>query len=164
MTVVLFRVDDRLVHGQVTAGWGRVLSPEKIVIISDSIASSSWESELYRTAVPEGVDFEVLTVDELVERYASFDQSSEKVVILVEDLETVARCVESGLRIERINVGGIHYDEGKEEVLPYVYLDEDDRERLFELRERGISCSAQDVPSGKEVDIFFHLEKNEGQR
>jgi mannose/fructose/N-acetylgalactosamine-specific phosphotransferase system component IIB len=159
MAVVLFRVDDRLVHGQVTAGWGRVLSPSRIVVINDSIAESDWEKDLYRSAVPEGIDFEVWTVEEAIEKFMFHNESNEKVFVLVEDLETVSRLVDGGLEIESVNIGGIHYEDGKQEVISYVYLSSADRDLLFELKKRGVNIVAQDVPTGKTTNIFAHLEK-----
>jgi len=164
MAVVLFRVDDRLAHGQVTAGWGRVLSPARIVIISDPIAGSSWETALYRTAIPQGVEFEVLTVEQALEKFPTYTEGREKVFILVENIETVSRLVEGGLVLDKVNLGGIHHDRGREEILPYIYLSPLDRERLIELKEKGIDLIAQDVPSGKGIDIVMHLKKYEGSR
>jgi len=163
MTVVLLRVDDRLVHGQVTAGWGRVLSPSRIVIISDSIAGSSWETDLYRTAIPEGVQLDVLTVDQALETFSSYTDGNEKVFVLVENIEVVSSLVEGGLEVKKVNLGGIHHDEGKKEIVSYIYLSPEDIDRLTQLREKGIDISAQDVPSGKKIDIFRHLKKNEEQ-
>ncbi len=37
MPIVLFRVDDRLVHGQVVIGWGRPLGVERIVLVDDQV-------------------------------------------------------------------------------------------------------------------------------
>ncbi len=55
MALPLFRVDDRLVHGQVVIGWGRPLAARFIVLVDDEVRQS-WEQDLYRMAVPEGVE------------------------------------------------------------------------------------------------------------
>ena len=51
MPIVLCRVDDRLIHGQVVMGWGRPLGVTRIILVDDQVAGSSWEQELYRMAV-----------------------------------------------------------------------------------------------------------------
>ncbi len=56
MPLVLCRVDDRLVHGQVVIGWGRPLATHLIVLVDDGVRQSEWEQNLYRMAVPQGVD------------------------------------------------------------------------------------------------------------
>ncbi|MFQ6103137.1 MAG: PTS system mannose/fructose/N-acetylgalactosamine-transporter subunit IIB [Candidatus Glassbacteria bacterium] len=161
MTIILFRVDERLVHGQVTAGWGRVLQPSRIVIINDSIAAENWERELIRPAVPEGVEFEVLTVGEAVDKLREYEESRERVFVLVEDLETVTVLVEKGARIRSINLGGIYHEDGREEILPYLYLNPEDKERLFWLGENGMVITVQDVPSARPVDVFKYIRKKE---
>ncbi|HXD48268.1 MAG TPA: PTS sugar transporter subunit IIB, partial [Gemmatimonadaceae bacterium] len=52
MTLVLYRIDDRLIHGQVVVGWGQPLDIGFIVLVDDTVAASDWEQELYRMAVP----------------------------------------------------------------------------------------------------------------
>ncbi|HJX88660.1 MAG TPA: PTS sugar transporter subunit IIB, partial [Gemmatimonadales bacterium] len=59
MPIVLCRVDDRLIHGQVVVGWGQALGITRIILVDDQVAASSWEQDLYRMAVtPEiSIDF-----------------------------------------------------------------------------------------------------------
>ncbi len=52
MTIVLNRIDDRLIHGQVVVGWGQPLDVKFIVLVDDAVAESDWEQELYRMGVP----------------------------------------------------------------------------------------------------------------
>jgi PTS system mannose-specific IIB component/fructoselysine and glucoselysine-specific PTS system IIB component len=49
---MLYRIDDRLIHGQVVVGWGQPLDLKFIVLVDDTVASSDWEQELYRMGVP----------------------------------------------------------------------------------------------------------------
>ena len=56
MTLVLCRVDDRLIHGQVIVGWGQPLGIQRIVLADDDVARSEWEQDLYRMAVPQGTE------------------------------------------------------------------------------------------------------------
>ena len=52
MPIALFRIDDRLIHGQVVVGWGQPLELRYIVLVDDEVADSEWEQELYRMGVP----------------------------------------------------------------------------------------------------------------
>ena len=52
VTLVLNRIDDRLIHGQVVVGWGQPLDVGFIVLVDDAVAESDWEQELYRMGVP----------------------------------------------------------------------------------------------------------------
>jgi len=49
--------------------------------------------------------------------------------------------------LKEVNVGGLHYREGAIELLPFVFVTPEERTYLRELVKRGITLSAQDVPS-----------------
>ena len=46
MGVQLFRIDDRLIHGQVLLGWARPLKSERILLCDDEVSQNDWEKEL----------------------------------------------------------------------------------------------------------------------
>jgi hypothetical protein len=62
--IALFRVDERLIHGQVTVGWGVRLDPVRYLVVDDLLAESDWEQELYRLGTPSGVEVHFLRVAE----------------------------------------------------------------------------------------------------
>ncbi len=64
MPILLCRVDDRLVHGQVVIGWGRPLGIERIVLVDDTVAASQWEQDLYRMAVAPEIELLFTTIAE----------------------------------------------------------------------------------------------------
>ena len=46
MTLLLYRIDDRLIHGQVVVGWGQPLNVGFIVLVDEAVAASEWEQEV----------------------------------------------------------------------------------------------------------------------
>ena len=64
MPIALYRIDDRLIHGQVVVGWGQPLGLGFIVLVDDEVASSEWEQELYRMGVPPEMSVQFSTVDD----------------------------------------------------------------------------------------------------
>jgi PTS system mannose-specific IIB component/fructoselysine and glucoselysine-specific PTS system IIB component len=154
MTIQLFRVDERLIHGQVVIGWGSQLRPQHYVVIDDALAGSEWEQELYLLGLPDGVDAEFVRVSEARTRMSEWQTSETRTVILMRDLASVARLAEdSHLSGQPINLGGIHHGPGRVQVLPYLYLDEGDRRRLRLLSELGAHITARDLPGSKEVGL-----------
>ena len=90
MPLALFRVDDRLVHGQVVIGWGRPLGARAIVLVDDTVATSGWEQDLYRMAAPEGVEIVFASTTEAVERMAAWQADPRPIILLTGDLQTMA--------------------------------------------------------------------------
>lgn len=152
MPVILLRVDDRLVHGQVTMGWGPALRPDRIVVVNDRVAGSSWERDLYLAAVPPELESSVLSVAESIRRLEDLAEG-ERVIVLVDSPEDAARLIEGGLQIREVNVGGMHYCDGKKQILPYVCVDAADAEALRRLEGMGVKLDCRDLPGSRRTDL-----------
>ena len=153
MPLSLVRIDDRLIHGQLVLGWARVLKADRIVVANDRIAANEWERRLYAASVPPhvGVSFAP------VEHAGRASSEGQSVVLLFESVADLHRAFQSGARFEEVNVGGLHYREGTSEVLPYVYLSEEDRAVLKGLAEGGVRLIARDIPGNPAVDLHPFL-------
>lgn len=155
MPIVLFRVDERLIHGQVIVGWGGPLHADRIVVVDDDIAASPWEQELYCLGVPPEMEARFCGVDEARERIAEWRaDATRRVIVLVRDVATALRVARGGgLAGEEVNLGGIHHAEGRERVLPYLHLSAADRADLRALADTGATVSARDLPATRAVPL-----------
>lgn len=153
MPLVLCRVDDRLVHGQVVIGWGRPLAARAIVLVDDIVASSSWEQDLYRMAAPEGVEITFATTSDAVSQLPAWNADPRAIILLTGDLETMSALQSARPDIvSKVNLGGIHYRPGREERLRYLYLDEAEVALVDQMVARGAEVVAQDLPTAVGVD------------
>jgi len=154
MSIVLFRVDERLIHGQVVVGWGGPLHAERIVVVDDDLAASEWEQELYCLGVPPEIEASFLSVEQARGLLPTWRTDGRRLVVLVRDVATVTRLAEGGLlRGEEVNLGGIHHAAGRERVLPYLFLSPADRAGLRALAEQGVGLSARDLPGSRRVPL-----------
>lgn len=152
MPVVLYRVDERLLHGQVVVGWGGHLHPDRYVVVDDALMESPWERELYALGVPEGVEVVFVRSSSAREQLEEWRTSSLRTVLLTRDLGTMAELAR-GARLagEELNLGGLHAAPGRVEVLPYVFLGPEERCALEELRKEGVRVVARDLPGSKGI-------------
>lgn len=153
MTLVLTRVDDRLIHGQVVVGWGRALSPDRLVLADDAIAGEAWEHDLYRTGVPPAVAVDFVTIAEAARRIPEWEASGERVLILVADVESVTRLCAEAPTITAVNLGGFHRADGRKLRLPYLFLSDEELQDLAALEDRGVTVTAQDLPNASPVAL-----------
>jgi PTS system mannose-specific IIB component/fructoselysine and glucoselysine-specific PTS system IIB component len=152
VSVELFRIDDRLIHGQVVVGWGQTLGIAFIVLADDEVRANDWEQELYRMGVPPSVGVIFASVDEAAARLAEWQGDSRRSIVLTGDVASMARLVAgSNGTVKKVNVGGVHYREGRRERLRYVYLNDDEANALRKLAQGGVEVTAQDVPTGTRV-------------
>jgi mannose/fructose/N-acetylgalactosamine-specific phosphotransferase system component IIB len=151
MTLAGFRIDDRLLHGQVVENWLEVLRPKRVLVVSDRAFGDPLLLELYRAALPPGIGVEVLPVAGAAARIAA--TAREPVLVITASPEDALAILEEGAAVERVVVGGLHHAPGRLRVLDFIYLGAADRAALAALRARGVRLVAQDVPRRAEVDL-----------
>jgi mannose/fructose/N-acetylgalactosamine-specific phosphotransferase system component IIB len=150
--IALFRVDERLIHGQVTVGWGIRLDPVRYVVVDDLLAESDWEQELYRLGTPSGVEVCFLGVADATAELTRFDNLEGVTILLTRTLPTMARLAEGGgMEGREVNLGGIHHAPGRESVLPYLSLGDVERDSIRVLLDAGVEVIARDLPGSAGV-------------
>jgi PTS system mannose-specific IIB component/fructoselysine and glucoselysine-specific PTS system IIB component len=160
MTLVLYRIDDRLIHGQVVVGWGQPLDIGFIVLVDDTVAAEEWEQELYRMGVPPEMDVYFHSASDAIKQLAKYRSDPRAGILLTGDIATMRRLVDS-TGINAVNVGGIHSAAGRVQRLRYVFLTPGEERELQDLAARGVVVTAQDVPSARPVSLDDLLEGNE---
>ena len=153
MPLLLYRVDDRLIHGQVVVGWGRPLGIEFIVLVDDEVRASDWEQDLYRMGVPEGVEVRFASVAEAIAALAEWQQDKRRGMLLTADIDSMLALRRAHATVQPINLGGLHHRPGRSERLPYLYLSDPELERLQAAGQAGGTITAQDVPTAPAVDV-----------
>jgi mannose/fructose/N-acetylgalactosamine-specific phosphotransferase system component IIB len=153
MPLCLVRIDDRLIHGQVVLGWARALKPDRIVVANDRIAKNSWERKFYTSSVPSQIKVSFLELEETARQLLNNLFKNESVMILIESVKDLYSIAELGVTLNEVNIGGLHYRENAHEVLPYVFLTDEDKSYLRELVKRSVTLLAQDVPGNTPQNI-----------
>jgi mannose/fructose/N-acetylgalactosamine-specific phosphotransferase system component IIB len=154
MPIVLFRVDERLIHGQVVVGWGGRLHLDRIQVIDDELSQSPWEQELYCLGVPPEIEASFVSVEESRRSLPHWKTDPHRIVVLVRNVETLERVAEGGLlEGDALNLGGIHHAAGRDRALPYLFLSAEDRARLEKIESEGATVYAQDLPSSRRVPL-----------
>ena len=152
MTLMLYRIDDRLIHGQVVLGWGQPMDLRFIVLVDDDVATSEWEQDLYRMAVPPGMDVYFHTVADCRRALAEYRATARPGILLTADVTTMRGVVENG-GVSAVNIGGIHHRPDRVQRLPYVFLNADEEAVLRDIAAHGVAVTAQDVPSTRPVPL-----------
>jgi mannose/fructose/N-acetylgalactosamine-specific phosphotransferase system component IIB len=153
VSVVLYRIDDRLIHGQVVVGWGQRLGIGFIVLVDEDVRANEWEQELYRMGVPPSMEVIFASVAEAAARLPDWERDARKGIVLTGDVATMEKLCAAVPGARRVNVGGIHAREGRTERLRYVFLSAVEARALKALADQGVEVAAQDLPTAKPVPI-----------
>ncbi len=147
MPIVLVRVDERLMHGQVILGWGSRLGLERYVIVDRELASAGWEQDLYRLGVPTGVHSEFVTPEQATDRMEEWASSPHRTALLTRGIDAILDLEAAGALESRVvNLGGLHHAPGRRQVLPFLHLDLAHVEGIRRLDALGIELIAQELP------------------
>ncbi len=154
MSIALYRIDDRLIHGQVVIGWGQHLGVRLVVLIDDEVVAAPWEQDLYRAALPPGMEVRFAGLDEARRELPAWNADPRRTVLLAGDVATMTGLARAHPTLVReINLGGIHHRPGRVKRLPYVYLTGEEMDALTALEQDGINVVAQDVPSSSRTEL-----------
>ncbi len=151
MPIEVFRIDDRLIHGQVVVGWGQPLDLAFIVLVDDEVAASDWERDLYRMGVPPEMEVHFESVASALTRMADYQQMPRAGLLLTGDTAAMRALVEGGAPITQVNIGGVHHRADRVPRLRYVYLSPAEEADLRAMAAHGVIIGARDVPAATPV-------------
>ena len=77
----------------------------------------------------------------------------QKIFIICRTPKDVRYLVEHGVPIKDVNVGNMHFSEGKRAISKKVYVDDNDYADLKAIEAAGVNVFIQDVPGGEKSKI-----------
>jgi PTS system sorbose-specific IIB component len=157
MGVLLYRVDDRLIHGQVVVGWGRFLKINSILVCSDRVADDELARTMMEMGAPADVKVEVLRSMEAAAKLNSDTFAERTAIVLFETPADALHLLNMNVKIEKLNIGGMHFRPGKRQIMESVSVDREDCRALLELAARNVKVYFQMVPQARPVEIIKKL-------
>ncbi len=155
MSVKLYRVDDRLIHGQVIEGWVPELKINEIAVVSDAINSDETRKSIMRFSVPEYVDLFFYSVEEAAERIERKENEDKSMLVLFSNLKDAYYTLSKIKNVKFLNIGGIHYSAGKNFSLgKAIFLSPEDCQYLKMIDALGVKIEGRGVPSEEPTDIL----------
>jgi mannose/fructose/N-acetylgalactosamine-specific phosphotransferase system component IIB len=148
------RVDDRLIHGQVTVGWRQYLRYSEIWVVDDEVRGEPYLVDALKLAAPAGVGVRALGLDEALELLTGEWErcsGSESILMLLRDPHAVLALVEGGVTLTRVNVGNQSSRPGSARAIKNVSLTEGQIAALNALEARGIEVFFQLSPESARV-------------
>ena len=154
--IILARIDNRLLHGQVATQWTKAIGANLILVANDEVAGNKMRQGLMDMAAPNGVDTRYWTIQKTIDTiHKAADR--QKIFIIIESPEDALRLVEGGVPIKKVNVGNMHMSEGKRQVAGVVAVDDNDINAFKALREHGIELEIRKVPTEATELSLIHI-------
>ncbi len=154
MPISLVRIDDRLVHGQVVEGWLPALGIRRLLVVSDGAAGDPMQRSLMRLALPESVALEIVRTRAASAAAARAASGPDPALVLAPGPVEVLALLEGGVRLESVNVGGMHYEAGRFQLGKAIFLGRGDITALEAIAAKGVRLEGRAVPSDQSTDVL----------
>lgn len=157
MNITLARIDDRLIHGQVTTVWSKVANAQRIIICNDDVYNDEVRRTLLRQAAPPGMKVNVVNLEKAVAVYHNPQYQNESVFYLFTNPQDVLTMVQQGVKIATLNIGGMAWRPGKKQLTKAVSLDQTDIDAFRQLDQLGVILDLRVVASEPSINILDKL-------
>lgn len=157
-TIVLARIDDRLIHGQVMTAWVQYTGANEIVIVDDAVAKDDFLKMVITGAVPNNLKAIVLSVQDAAVYLR--DEEGKKVIVLAKGPAVYDQLLAEGVEIPAINLGGMGSNKDRSQLYKNISCSDDERAVFRKLIEQ-VEVFVQVVPNTEKVSLGKVL-KGEG--
>ncbi|WP_022942884.1 PTS N-acetylgalactosamine transporter subunit IIB [Psychromonas hadalis] len=156
--IVLSRIDERLVHGQVGVQWVGFVDANIVVVVDDEVATDRTQQDLMEMVLAEGIAIRFWSVQKTIDNIHKANPK-QKILLVCKSPAIFVKMVQGGVDIKKVNVGNMHFSEGKNQISKTVSVDDADIQSFNILKDFNIKVTVQGIPTESEVDIFSLLNK-----
>ncbi len=143
--ILLTRIDNRLIHGQVATQWSGVLGANLLLVANDAVSQDEFRQSLMNMAAPAYAQTRFFSIQKTIDIIGKASPA-QKIFIICENPQDVLKLVEGGVPIKKVNIGNMHMADGKRQVATTVAVDDADVEAFKKLRDMGVELEIQRVP------------------
>ena len=147
--MIWFRIDERLVHGQIIEAWLPYLKAAMLVIANDELPGNELSRQIMLMAVPSRVRAEFLPLRALSSFLASKTDSRQNTLVLFAGCVDARRAYELGTPMMICNIGNVHYAVGRRRLCPHAALSVEDENSLRFLQNCGVTLDFRSIPADK---------------
>ena len=143
--ILMTRIDNRLVHGQVGVTWVNALGANLLLVANDNAAQDPVQQNLMDMVIAEGIQTRYFTLQKTIDIIGKAAER-QKIFIVCKTPQDILTLVKGGVPIKFVNVGNMHFSEGKKQIHKTVSVDKEDIAAFKELERLGVTCEIRRVP------------------
>ncbi|MCY7771517.1 mannose/fructose/sorbose PTS transporter subunit IIB [Bacillus haynesii] len=159
MKIVLARIDDRFIHGQVLTRWIKIHAADRIIVVSDEVAQDEMRKTLILSVAPSNVKASAVSISKMAKAFHSPRYEDTTAMLLFENPGDIVSLIEAGVPIETVNVGGMRFENNRRQITKSVSVTEKDIKAFEQLQELGVMLELRQLPSDSSED-FMQILRN----
>lgn len=154
MSVVLYRIDDRLIHGQIMTAWSKCTKTNKIFIVDNYVAQDAFMQKVLTMAAPRDIKVEIHTLESGLEALKNQEENpDDKILVLVKTPQVIEFLVNNGVSIKFLNVGGMGAGPNRKSIFKNISASQEEIATFKKIHEMGVEIEFRIVPDDKGVLI-----------
>lgn len=157
--VVLARVDDRLIHGEVVTAWTPTMRGNRIMIIDDEVVQDEFNVRVVKALAPAGTKVIVYSVEKAAEKLMVPGVDGERIILLAKTPTTYNRLVKAGVPLKEVNLGGAGIRGERQPFINNVALSPEEVLACEELQKAGVRVYYQLVPEQGVIEVGDAVKK-----
>lgn len=150
--IVLTRIDNRLIHGQVATLWCGAVGANLLLVANDAVSTDTFRQGLMNMAAPSYAQTRYFSIQKTIDIIGKASPA-QHIAIICETPQDVLKLVEGGVPIKKVNIGNMHMAEGKRQVATSVAVNDDDVAAFKKLQELGVELEIKRVPDTAPEDV-----------
>ncbi len=155
--IVLIRVDDRLVHGQVMTSWLKATNANKIMVVDDDVAADPLMKTVLKGVVPSQIKLGIFSIEKAVDRLVKGFKDDDRVIMLVKTPETVWSIQQAGVDVHALNIGGMGIRPDRRTLYQNIACSDSERSAIKGLLDSGCEVTIQITADDSKVNVASHL-------
>ncbi|MEC1472381.1 mannose/fructose/sorbose PTS transporter subunit IIB [Bacillus haynesii] len=159
MKIVLARIDDRFIHGQVLTRWIKIHAADRIIVVSDEVAQDEMRKTLILSVAPSNVKASAVSISKMAKAFHSPRYEDTTAMLLFENPGDIVSLIEADVPIESVNVGGMRFENNRRQITKSVSVTEKDIKAFEQLHGLGVKLELRQLPSDSSED-FMQILRN----
>lgn len=148
--LLLARIDDRLIHGQVMTAWMKVKPAKRIIVVDDKVAADEFMIDVISLAAPTGVKVDVMTCGDAC---SALKELNCPTICLAKGPQAYKKLIEGGVDISELNVGGMGINSDRRTLYKNIAASDEERAIFREFLDKGMEVKIQIIPSNNAIDM-----------
>ncbi|MCP9356899.1 PTS sugar transporter subunit IIB [Liquorilactobacillus satsumensis] len=151
--IVLARIDDRLIHGQVMTAWTQYTNANEIIVVDAKVASDKFLTDIITSAVPDKMKALVLKPEDVVTHISQETNEKNNYLLLAKGPKAFVEVIQHGIQLESIDIGGMGQKGDRKQLYRNIAANQEERTYFKKLLEKGVNVYIQVVPANKKIGL-----------
>ncbi|GEP19313.1 PTS sugar transporter subunit IIB [Pediococcus argentinicus] len=166
---VIFRIDNRLVHGQIAVNWKQAFQFNTIIVPDNELAADDFNQTLMRIATQaanlKSYFVSVKEAPAIINKLSKpkvgllGKQSEEPIFIVCRTPQAVREIIDEGVNADKVTIWNMFKKEHKHQIFGTVYMDEEDLNNVKAIKEHNVEVKIQETPYSKAYEVPNTLEE-----